>query len=141
VSNKNLPVHSTENSALITLTVGDAVIPAILYDNPTARDLLSKLPHKVRLSRFSGGNYCGGIRMNLFFNAPDAQKGYWNGELAYWILGDGFVIFFKNEENSLGLGEEPDLIMLGKITNASDIKMIEGLECSIEVTIDGKNCQ
>jgi hypothetical protein len=135
VSNKNIPVHSTEKSVPVTLTIENAVIPAIFYDNPTAKDLLSKLPHKVRLSRFRSGNYCGSMHTKIVFNESDAQNGYWNGEIAYWTLGDSFVIFFENEEHSLAACVEPDLIMLGRLADASGIKTIGEFVGSIEVTI------
>jgi hypothetical protein len=136
VSNKNIPVHSTVNSVPVTLMVKNAVIPAIFYDNPSARDLFSKLPHKVRLSRFKSGNYCGSMRTEITFDESDAQNGYWNGEIAYWTLGDGFVIFFENEEQSLSVGVEPDFIMLGRLADASCLEIMRGFDSPIEMTIE-----
>lgn len=119
---------ATEDRVMITLTIGDRTIPAILYDNGPARDLTSKLPMTVTLNR-GPIDYCGGIDP-INYKESDVQSGYHNGDLAYWPPGHDFVIFTDKEETSSGVG---NLVIIGKVE--ADIKEIRGLGDAITVTI------
>jgi hypothetical protein len=127
---KMIREHSTAGAVNITLTVDNIVITAMLYDNPTTKDLLAKLPLTVSLSRFNGQDYCGG-NLTLRYEAKDIQDGYHDGELAYWIPGKNFVMFFDNEE--LSLGEAHQLVIIGKVT--VDLEVVKLLPNSIRLTI------
>ena len=127
-----VPLHSTENSTPITLTIENKVIPAILYNRATAKELLAKLPHKVRLGR-GPVDYCGGMGFNIKYTKQEAQDGFRNGELAYWIPGGDFVIFIDKEEESLSVSQ--DCIMIGKLTKPADLEIIKKMKGSIEVLI------
>jgi len=131
-STGGVPRHSTENSTPITLTIGNSVIPAILYNRATAKDLISKLPCKVRLSR-GPVDYCGNIGIRLNYSRAEAQDGFYNGELAYWIPGEDFVIFIDKEEDSLSVSQ--NCVMLGKLVKDSDLEIIRKMKSSIEVLI------
>ena len=119
---------SSKKNVMITLTIGDKQIPAILYDNAPAGDLMAKLPVTVTLNR-GPIDYCGGIAP-IKYGESDVQSGYHNGELAYWPPGQDFVIFTDKEETSSGVS---DLVIIGRIT--ADIKEIRSLGSSITVTI------
>lgn len=120
--------HAAEESVKITLTIGDKVIPAILYNTPPAKDLMKKMPVTVSLNR-GPVDYCGGIAP-IAHNKNDLEAGYRSGDLAYWIPGQDFVIFTENKKDASG---SPDLVILGQIR--SDISEIRNLDRRIDVTI------
>lgn len=120
--------HSTEDSVKITLTTGNKVVPAILYNTLPAKDLMAKLPVTVTLNR-GPIDYCGGIDP-INYKGADVQTGYHNGDLAYWPPGQDFVIFIEKEEIS---SKVSDLVIIGKIT--SDISEVRELGSTINVAI------
>jgi len=123
-----VPENSSEGSTRITLTIGNKVVPAILYNSPPARDLMARLPVTVSLNR-GPVDYCGGIDP-INHGGDDVQAGYRSGDLAYWIPGRDFVIFTENKETTSG---PPDLVILGQIK--ADIKEVRDLGSAIKVTI------
>ena len=120
--------HSTEDSVKITLTIGNKVVPAILYNTPPAKDLVDKMPVTVSLNR-GPVDYCGGIAP-VAYTENDMQAGYRAGDLAYWIPGQDFVIFTENKNDASG---SPDLVILGEVS--TDIKEIRELGSTIDVAI------
>ena len=120
--------RSAEDSTKVTLTIGNKVIPAILYNNPPTKDLMARLPVTVSLNR-GPVDFCGSISP-INYGKDDVQAGYRSGDLAYWIPGQDFVIFTETEEISSGV---PDLVIIGQIS--SDIKDVRNLGSTIEVTI------
>lgn len=83
----------------ISVTVAGKSFPSVLYNNAAAKDLLSRLPATFSLSRGSR-DYCGDVGTPLTYEKHDVQRGYRNGDIAYWIPGNDFVIFTDLEENS-----------------------------------------
>jgi len=120
---------SDENGTIITLTIGNTVIPAILHNTAPARDLVAMLPVTVSLNR-GPVDYCGGIAP-IQYEENDVQAGYRSGDLAYWIPGRDFVIFTETKEASSG---NPDLVIIGQIS--TDIQAVRALGSTIKVTID-----
>lgn len=120
--------RSPEDSTKITLTIGETVIPAILYNTPPARELMERLPVTVSLNR-GPVDYCGGIEP-ITYGEDDVQVGYRSGDLAYWTPGQDFVIFTETEESSSG---EPTMVILGHIS--VDVEDVRDLGSTIEVTI------
>jgi hypothetical protein len=120
----------SENDTRVTLTVGNKVVPAVLYNNTTAKALEARLPVTVSLNR-GPVDYCGGIDP-LDYGEDDVQTGYRSGDLAYWIPGQDFVIFSEKDDTSSGAGA-PDLVVIGQIR--SDIEEIKDLGSTIKVTI------
>jgi hypothetical protein len=114
--------------AKITLTVGDQVIPAILYNSAAAKDLMAKLPVTVSLNR-GPVDYCGGIDP-IKYGEGDAQTGYRSGDLAYWIPGQDFVIFTETKEAA---SNSADFVIVGQVR--TDIEKIKNLGGTIKVTI------
>jgi hypothetical protein len=74
-------------------------------------------------------DYCGGIDP-LNYGGDDVQTGYHNGDLAYWIPGQDFVIFTEKEETS---SKVSDLVIIGQIS--TDIREVRDLGSTIKVTI------
>ena len=56
--NSGFATRTIENGTKITLTVGAAVIPAVLNDSKSAKALIARLPYTVRLQKYAH-DYCG----------------------------------------------------------------------------------
>ena len=112
----------------ITLTIAGKMISAVLYDTAPTRDLAAKLPVTVSLNR-GPVDYCGGISP-VAYNKEDVSSGYHSGDLAYWIPGQDFVIFTKDEDPP---SQTPDLVILGQVR--ADMEKIRALGSTIRVTI------
>lgn len=117
-----------DESGKITLTIEGKEYSAVLYDNPAARDLLSRLPATVSLNR-GGRDYCGDIPA-LKYDQTQVQNGYRNSQLAYWIPGQDFVIFIEKEETGASVG---GVVVLGELTG--DYQSLFQLGRSIAVNI------
>lgn len=102
--------------------------PAILYNNPAANGLLSRLPATVSLNR-GGRDYCGDIPA-IKYDQPQVQNGYRNGQLAYRIPGQDFVIFIEKEETGAAVD---GVVVLGELTG--DYQPLFNLGRSITVGI------
>lgn len=113
----------------ITVTVGNASFPGVLYDNAAAKELLSRLPAHFSLSRGSR-DYCGNMGIPLPHEEKDVQNGYRNGDLAWWLPGNDFVIFTEREESS---GEVAGCVILGRLL--SGVEEIRDMGRSITVTV------
>lgn len=115
----------------VTLTAGDVVLDAYLYDTVPGRSLAEQLPLTVTLND-SDNDFCGGS-LDIEYSAEDVGYGYRNGDLCLWTPADNFVIFVHSEETSASTG---DLVHLGHITSpAEDINKLSG---RINVTISPK---
>lgn len=119
----------TSIMANITVTVGNTAFPGILYDNAAAKELLSRLPARFSLSRGSR-DYCGNMGTDLPHEEKDVQRGYRNGDLAWWLPGNDFVIFTEREESS---GEVEGCVILGRLL--SGVEEIRNMGRSITVTV------
>lgn len=113
----------------ITVTVGNASFPGVLYDNAAAKELISRLPAHFSLSRGSR-DYCGNMGTVLPHEEKDVQRGYRNGDLAWWLPGNDFVIFTEREESS---GEVEGCVILGRLL--SGVEEIRDMGRSITVTV------
>ncbi len=87
--------EAADAPARITLTVGDLVIPAVLNDNEAARDLLSRLPLAVTVSRGSV-DFCGDIGQPLNYANDDFQEGFEYGDFM-WMPDGNWFVFFTDE--------------------------------------------
>ena len=113
----------------ITVTVGNASFPGVLYDNAAAKELISRLPAHFSLSRGSR-DYCGNMGTPLPHEEKDVQRGYRNGDLAWWLPGNDFVIFTEREESS---GDVEGCVILGRLL--SGVEEIRDMGRSITVTV------
>lgn len=126
---------SNENSeqTAITLTIGNKVLNAYLNNSTAATDLLSRLPVTIRLTN-SGHDYCGDITPPLSYKEEEIQNGWKNGDLAFWVTGNDFVIFHDDEETSSSTG---NIVVIGHVTD--DIDRIRELDATIDVVIERKD--
>lgn len=118
-----LPAAEPEETGIpVTLTVGDIVLDAYLYDTASGRSLALQLPLTVTLND-SDNDFCGG-NLDIEYSADDEVYGYRNGDLCLWTPADNFVIFVHSEETSASTG---NLVRLGHITSpAEDISRLSG---------------
>ena len=61
------------------------------------------------------------------------QRGYRNGDLAWWLTGNDFVIFTEREESS---GEVEGCVILGRLLGG--VEEIRDMGRSIEVTVTAR---
>jgi hypothetical protein len=125
--------HATrtiENGTKIKLTVGDAVIPAVLNDSKSAKALIARLPHTVRLQKYAH-DYCGVMRDPLPYDERDARKGWLNGDIAFAVDGNYFTILYKDEEISR---QYDGIVTLGVLD--APLAIMDTLEASISVSIE-----
>lgn len=120
---------NTQNIKLIPviLTVGEKKIKAVIYDNKTGRDVLSKLPYTITLHRYEM-DYCGTLKEPLAFDDKDKHKGWKNGDID--LAGTYFSILFEGEEKS---GSYKNMITFGRIEE--DLQIVKSLGSTITVTI------
>lgn len=118
-----------ENGTAVTLTVGTTVIPAVLNDTATARDLISRLPYTVSLHRYTH-DFCGVMPRPLKYDPADVQHGWKNGDIHFAVDGNYFVLFFADEEISEQYGHQ---VHIGRMD--VDLNELRNLGRDIEVTV------
>jgi hypothetical protein len=124
-----LKKHGIENGTAVTLTVGDAVIPATLNDNKAAQDLISRLPYTITLHRYEY-DYCGVMDNPLEYDKKDEHNGWKNGDIDFAVVGNYFSILFDGEEVSESYS---NMITLGRIDE--DLSVIKSLGNTIGITV------
>lgn len=125
---ENIMQKQSEEMAKIVLDIDGNYFNAILYDNVAANDLMARLPLTLSLNR-GGRDYCGDVNA-LKYEESQVQNGYRNGELAYWIPGQDFVIFMEKEKTEASVD---GVVVLGRMT--SDFSSLFSLGRSIQVKI------
>jgi hypothetical protein len=95
----------------LKITIGDKTATAVLYDNPTSRDLATMLPLTVEMEDYANNE-------KIFYpsrklSTKDALNGFDPslGDLTYYAPWGDVAIFYKDFIYSSGL------ISLGKITS------------------------
>jgi hypothetical protein len=119
-----------ENGVAVTLTIGDASIPAVLNDTVSARDLISRLPYTVSLHRYSH-DYCGVMSDPLDYDKADVRHGWKNGDIHFATDGPYFVLFFGDEENSKQYGNQVHIGVMDV-----DLEILRDLGGDIDVLIE-----
>jgi hypothetical protein len=132
VANKgsNMATRMIVNGTAITLKIGNTVIPATLNNSTSSKELLSRLPYTVHLSRYSH-DYCGVMEDPLKYDEKDVHYGWMNGDIDFARDGNYFTILFEDEEKSKIYGHQENL---GKVD--CDLSVIKGLGSSIDVLIE-----
>jgi hypothetical protein len=118
-----------ENGTAITLTIGDTVIPATLNNSTSSKELISRLPYTVHVSKYAH-DYCGVMKEPLKYDEADVHNGWMNGDIDFARDANYFTILYEDEETSKQFGDQ---INLGKIDN--DLSVIKGLGSSIDILI------
>ena len=111
----------------ITITVGDTVIPATLNSSVSARDLISRLPLTVSMTRGSVDYYLH-LSNPLDYAESDVHSGWLNGDIGF----DGtYLTMFHDREETSSSSSHNRQITLGHIGNLS---LLENLGESIQAT-------
>ena len=123
------------NNKKIKITAGSIKMYAQLNDSETAEALWNSLPIKTEGNRWGDEVYTEdiGLCKGREKNARDVVE---KGEIAYWVDGDGFCIFFGKTPASKKdeIRAASPVNVLGKIIgNAEDFrKFKDGTELTIE---------
>ena len=121
--------QADEPFARIVMTVGNTAIHAELRDTPTTRDFMALLPLTLPMTRWGDREYYGKPGKTLSSEGPQ-QNSFENGDVAYYVPGRSFAVFFDNTVN-------PDisrLIVMGTIT--SGLEELAAMGNAIEMRID-----
>ena len=126
--------QNMDRGTSVKLIVGSTEITATLNDTVSARDLISKLPYTVRVSRASV-DYCGVLPEPLKSDKSEAGRGWKNGDISY-IPGADWIAFFLGGEEQSASDENPQHI-IGKVDDLSELQSWP--RGSIEVRIELNN--
>ena len=113
----------------VTIKAGNTLITATLDDSTTSRDFVKSLPLTISMKRWGDREYYGKLREPLS-DQGRKQNGFANGDVAYWVPGGSFAIFFDDKVNP----DISNLIVFGKIS--SDLKVFDTLGESLEMRIE-----
>ena len=99
----------------IKITIGDTLLTATLYDNPTTRDFISLLPLDLTLEDYAGTEKISYLPEKL--STADAPSGFDPsvGDITYYAPWGNLAIFYKD------FGYANGLINLGKIDNGIEV--------------------
>lgn len=134
---KNQTTSATDNRVTavnhptkVKLVINGHSYPAELNGTTTSRALMAKLPVTVTVSQ-GMHDYCG-VFDHLPYDQQDIQSGWFNGDLAFDISGDWFVIFLRAANNNPRYRE----VKIGQLDNTDEIKQIAELDGTIQVTVE-----
>jgi len=119
-----------KNGTAVTLKIGDTVIPAVLNDTTTAKDLISRLPYTVSLHKYTH-DFCGVMSEPLAYDKDDVQYGWKNGDIHFATDGPYFVLFFADEDISQKYGYQ---VHIGHMD--VDFDVLKKLDSNIDVRIE-----
>lgn len=105
-------------STKVNLIVENKIIKAILNDTISAKDLISKLPYSVNVSR-AAVDYCGILSSSLKNDSSEAQRGWKNGDISYIPGADWIAFFFGGEEGSKSDTNPQHII--GKVDSVNEL--------------------
>ena len=85
----------TADRMRITITAGDHVITATLYDNAAGRALWDKLPLTLPMMNLYGREMCYRFGAGVLPDDDAADTGYEIGDISYWPPAGSLVILYK----------------------------------------------
>jgi hypothetical protein len=104
----------------LKITVGETVLTAIMYDNPTTNDFISLLPLTLTLTDYNETEKISGLPKRLSVkNAPTGYKPS-VGDITLYAPWGNLALFYKDFTYSSGL------IALGKINSGIDALKVSG---------------
>ena len=103
---------NTSEPYKINITIGDTILTATLYDNPTTRDLIALLPLDLTLEDYAATEKICYLPQKL--SQTDAPSGFDPsvGDITYYAPWGNLAIFYKD------FGYASGLISLGKIDHS-----------------------
>jgi hypothetical protein len=132
-NHNNNELTSTPNNVLNTdsmklkITIGQTVLTATMYDNPTSADLISLLPLYLTLQDYAATEKISDLPRKLI--TKDAPAGYKPsaGDITIYAPWGNLAIFYKDFSYSSGL------IVLGKIDGDMSVLKQPG---SVQATME-----
>lgn len=101
-----------EQGTKIIMTGGGAAITGTLNNSAAAKDLISRLPYRVGVHRYTH-DYCGVMDKPLKYEKQDISSGWQDGDIDFVIDGTYFAILYKDEADSKSHG---NMVNLGVVT-------------------------
>ncbi len=121
--------RSPENGTKVNLFFGETKIPAVLNDSVTARELITRLPWSVQVTRYEV-DFCGTIGEEDFtLHENEVVRGWKNGDISYTADGAYFSILFSGEERQGG-----NMVNVGVV--ACPLETLESLHGTLTVRIE-----
>ena len=111
---------NTSTNKKIKITIGEIIVTATMYDNPTTRDFLSLLPLTLALTDYNGTEKISNLPKKL--STKDAPAGYKPsaGDITLYAPWGNLALFYRDFDYSSGL------IVLGKIETGIDALKVSG---------------
>lgn len=122
--------RTIEKGTKIQLIIGETVVPAILNESEASKALITKLPYRVKLQKYSHG-YCGVVGDKLPYDQKQLHSGWLDGDIVYAKDSNELAILYKDEEISKELYD--GLVTLGIVT--APLSTLENLDRSLAITI------
>lgn len=124
ISCGNEEVNAAEPMVNITrrlrIVVGDRILTATLYDNPTAKDFISRLPLTVDLSDYDGMEKVFTPSPRLTTNGSASGFKPKAGDIASYAPWANVAIYYRNGTSS------GSLIPIGRIEGNMDVLSVSG---------------
>lgn len=104
----------------LSISFGNTELTAEIYDNPTTRDFLSRLPMTIHMGdignkeKYAGFSALKQEQEVIFNNEP--------GQLVYWPTGPGIAIYYKTDGKPVRGG----IIVMAKILSGTEVLETSG---------------
>jgi hypothetical protein len=108
-------VYTQENGTQVRITIGDRILTAVLYDNPSAKDFVSILPVTVTMHEFRNREKYGRLPRTLVRGGEETHA-YEVGDVIYSPVRSNLAFFYAADIR----GTDVPVIVIGKITSGID---------------------
>ena len=130
LNNLELNNHIAAEQTKVYITIGDAVLEGILYDNSMAEQFISQLPQTISMSNYGGREVYGGIDYDITVEG-EGQLYFDNGDITYCPTNNTAAIFYAQTDH-------PNLTMevypIGQVT--SDLSVFHDLPNRVDVSFE-----
>lgn len=110
----------------LSITVGDQTITAILYDNPTAKDFISRLPFTVDMSDYGNSEKIFTLSPELTTNGSSSEMKPKAGDITLFVPWGNIAIFYRDGTSS------GSLIPIGRIERGLNALSVSGTIRSVK---------
>lgn len=117
-TDKKKDAPSNENTEIpIVITIGESKIPAVLNDTIPAQEFAQTLPQTIDMNRTQDREFYGYIDEELTVIEEQVTT-FDNGDIAFWIRGNGIAVFYDNSVNSQ---MSSPIIIIGKMDSSYEL--------------------
>lgn len=118
--NVNAAEPVVDTTHRLSIAVGNQVLTATLYDNPTTRDFISRLPLTVDLSDYGGTEKVFTPSPELTTNGSPSGLNPKAGDIALYAPWGSVALYYRNGTSS------GSLIPIGRIENVVNVLNVSG---------------